>query len=303
MARKVWIFFMDGATFNVLDRFLERDDCPEIKKYFEKGVSGNLKSVFPPNTLPALPCFYTGLNPGKIGLRDFIKEDGSLVSSYDVKFPRIWDMLNKAGYTTAVLNVPSTFPAQALDGVMITGALTPRKESNFIYPPEAKEKYSDWPVALDFEFRAQYSALDNAGILKEACAATLKRMEIWDRVMDDENPDFSFFFVKGTDVLQHFFWGEWDLLLNYYKSFFKKLNELEAKHKPDNIIFAADHGFEKRPTYRFNTNAWLKSNGYLKIKKELLYSTIFPLVKKFGFIKKLAKKAVQGKKEKLMENH
>ena len=39
-----------------------------------------------------------------------------------------------------VVNVPGTYPPEKINGAMITGLLTPSRDSNFTYPKDIKER-------------------------------------------------------------------------------------------------------------------------------------------------------------------
>ena len=50
--KKVLVFGIDGGTFDLLLPWMERGLLPNLKKIREEGVSGILKSSFPPVTAP-----------------------------------------------------------------------------------------------------------------------------------------------------------------------------------------------------------------------------------------------------------
>jgi predicted AlkP superfamily phosphohydrolase/phosphomutase len=78
--------------------------------------------------------FATGVNPGRHGIFDFVRRLAGnyrlcLITSRDVKMPTLWRMLSDAGKRVAVINVPMTYPAEAVNGVMITGLGTPDRQT------------------------------------------------------------------------------------------------------------------------------------------------------------------------------
>jgi predicted AlkP superfamily phosphohydrolase/phosphomutase len=68
----------------------------------------------------------TGTNPGKHGVYGFLDLKPS---SYKVYFPNathvkgetLWDVLGRKGKRSVVLNVPSTYPAREINGVLVSG--------------------------------------------------------------------------------------------------------------------------------------------------------------------------------------
>ncbi len=65
MKRKVIVIGLDGATFTVLQPWIDKGYLPAFKKMQEEGAWCPLESVVPPITAPAWASFMTGKNPGK----------------------------------------------------------------------------------------------------------------------------------------------------------------------------------------------------------------------------------------------
>ena len=59
---------LDGATFKVLRKWLEADELPFISELYKDGAHGPLKTFFPTFSPMEWACFYTGKNPGKLGI-------------------------------------------------------------------------------------------------------------------------------------------------------------------------------------------------------------------------------------------
>src|SRR5688572_30533125 len=139
MARLLMIG-LDGATFQLLGPWMEAGALPKLQKVRDQGVSGTLKSSIPPVTAPAWQCFMTGKNPGKHGVYWFMHRrpesyDVVPINSTDCDGLTLWELLGKAGYKVAALNIPGTYPPRLLNGVMISGLLTPAGRRDFVYPP------------------------------------------------------------------------------------------------------------------------------------------------------------------------
>ncbi len=78
-AKKV-IIGIYGGTFNIIDPLVESGRLHNFRKSYELRFRILLRSTVPPATVPAWPSFYTGKNPAKYGVFDFLKidEDGKL---------------------------------------------------------------------------------------------------------------------------------------------------------------------------------------------------------------------------------
>ena len=115
---------------------------PTLRSLVERGTSGILRSTIPPVTFPAWSSFMTGANPGKHGVFDFTRRlPGSyqigFVSSRQRRLPTIWRLLSDAGRRVAVLGVPTTYPPEPLNGIMVGGFDSPVAtgiDGSFVYP-------------------------------------------------------------------------------------------------------------------------------------------------------------------------
>ena len=55
---------LDGATFSVLDPYVERGVMPFLGSLTERGTRAGLRSIMPPLTPPAWTSMVTGKRPG-----------------------------------------------------------------------------------------------------------------------------------------------------------------------------------------------------------------------------------------------
>ena len=60
MANRVIIIGLDGATFGLLNPWLDAGRMPNLKRMIDEGVSAELESSIPPVTAPAWTSFFTG---------------------------------------------------------------------------------------------------------------------------------------------------------------------------------------------------------------------------------------------------
>jgi len=79
---RVIIIALDGATFDILDPWLDAGHLPTLQKLRDEGAKAQLMTTFPPITAAAWNSFATGKNPGKHGIFEFLqRREGS----YDVE--------------------------------------------------------------------------------------------------------------------------------------------------------------------------------------------------------------------------
>ena len=72
MKNSVLILGIDGATWDILKPWISNGELPNLKKLLDKGAEGYLKTVIPPLSCTAWTSFFTGTNPGKHGILEYL---------------------------------------------------------------------------------------------------------------------------------------------------------------------------------------------------------------------------------------
>jgi predicted AlkP superfamily phosphohydrolase/phosphomutase len=232
---QVVVLGLDGATLGLLDR----EALPNIKKLIDNGVSGELLSR-PAVTPIAWTSMVTGVNPGKHGIFGFRKGE-ILISSQDKKAKELWDYLK-----SIVINVPMTYPARPIDGVMITGMMTPATDSEgFVYPESERPylKAVGYIIEPDIE-------------LSEIEKSLRVRVELTKHYALSHDWRLLFHVFREFDSLQHFFWGQ---ELEYYRMIDELIGELHRSLPHAYYMIVSDHGFTQVDK-TFNLPRWLEEN-------------------------------------------
>src|SRR3989442_6398676 len=131
------IFGVDGLAFRVLYPLIEQGELPNFGKLSVGGCEAILKSQYPPLTPPAWMSLSTGLKPSGHGVYDFWTYDdeghGATRKAHVLTRRRwgkaIWNILSEYGKQVLVINVPTTYPPEAVNGYMVSGYLTPGERS------------------------------------------------------------------------------------------------------------------------------------------------------------------------------
>jgi predicted AlkP superfamily phosphohydrolase/phosphomutase len=271
---RVVIVGLDGATLDLMDPWMNEGKLPTFQKIRDQGVYGRLRSTTPYYSAPAWVSIVTGCQPGKHGIYDFFRTDTykkSIVSSRHRKVPAIWNILTQDDKKSLVVNVPGTYPPERIDGVMITGLLTPSPESHFTYPDEIKkdlvpEKLGTYlleQVAVDDipkNLTARYAPEKLALQINEM---TLSHATVTMNLMRMNNWDFSMVVFRGTDDVQHLLWDRKDLILSCYQKADECLGHMMQQYPDALFVVVSDHGFGKPKKYFYVNNA-LYNAGYLK---------------------------------------
>lgn len=279
---KCLILGLDGATWNLLKIWTDDGELPTLNKMINSGVSSNLESTIPSLTPPAWTSMFTGVNPGKHNIYDFFIMDGynkQYLTSTERKAKCIWELLNDK--KMIVLNIPQTYPPDAVNGIMVSGMGTPTLKSNFVHPKSIKQ----WFLKSGYELEVGISDVPKETYIKKMIDRDLKILDITSNLINNKEWDLSICVLTGSDRLQHFFWHYMDpthplhqkttnkkfkyAILDYYKAVDKKLDELITSSdtlNKTNVIIASDHGFG--PTcHDVYINNWLNEVGLLKFKK------------------------------------
>src|SRR5205085_10544027 len=158
------IFGVDGLTFRIINPLIERGELPNFKKLRDEGCEAILESKYPPLTPPAWTSLSTGLKPARHGVYDFWmyeRQECGTDRKAHVQTKRrggmlIWNILSEYGKKVLVINVPVTYPPEAVNGIMISGYMTPSSSVDFTYPANFKEElYRAVPdYQIDLELRS-----------------------------------------------------------------------------------------------------------------------------------------------------
>ena len=271
---------------------MEAGQLPNLRKLLAEGTHGDLESILPPETPAAWPSFMTGKNPGKHGVFDFLVYDPEKKRERPVNAKlrvgkTIWDYLDEAGKTSLVLNVPTTYPVQPINGAMISGFLTPAGARDYTHPPELvaelEAEYGRYPLFFETKaFVCAHSERNANNFLDELEFMDRTKFEVCLKLFDRYQPDFTMLHIWGTDRLQHELW-HWfdpehpkydpamaakfkDRIDAYYDLCDDYIGKLQAKLGEEDLSFViSDHGFG--PTHYFiDLNSWLLREGFIKLK-------------------------------------
>ena len=276
---QVILFALDGASPDLMSKWIEEGSLPNLAKIYDSGMSGKLESTFPPLTGPAWSTFQTGVNPGKHGVYNWLDVSksyrGSVVNASSIKSKTIWEIISENGGKVGSLSVPVTFPPKKVNGFIIPGFLTPTEAENKGYPTKvAEELFKEVP---EFQYLPEPYIRHKTprGWLKELKKAVRARGKaarfLYDRHFDGKNNELFMTHFFATDLVQHFLWDEvtedWDPRRQVFEAVDEEIGKI-MELAPEDAIFLviSDHGFGKISRY-FNINNWLHEEGYLSFKE------------------------------------
>jgi predicted AlkP superfamily phosphohydrolase/phosphomutase len=201
---------MDGADLDLLGPWLEEGRLPALARLYRQGALGRLRSTTPPMSPEAWSSFATGTNPGKHGVVNFVqpKPDG-----YELRFctgalrrgRTFWGLAGEAGYRVGVINVPMTYPPEAVNGFLIAGPDTPGVQADFTYPREVKAELL--AASGGYDIHGDYWGQVTPGeYLRRIVATVESQARAWERLVTRYRPDLFVAVFGSTDRAQHFLW-------------------------------------------------------------------------------------------------
>lgn len=269
---KVCVIGLDGGTFTVVDYLVRQNRMPNFARMMGSGSRATLLSTTPPLTPPAWSSFFTGCNPGKTGAIGFFKfRPGTYqlepMNAANLQGMPIWSLASSRGKRVCVYNVPVTYPAVPVNGILISGMDAPSFDDQAIYPLEQKSSFlaavPDYKVSteIDIKYLANHShnpAAEYIEMLKSHLDMEIRAMNY---LMGLEDWDLFFGVIRSPDSFQHIFWKDAEMVIkgepvstngfmraeavfNCYEAIDSELGKTWSSWGKDrNIIFMSDHGF------------------------------------------------------------
>ena len=143
--RRVVLIGIDGASWEYLRPLLDAGELPALARIVRDGASGRLRSIECHFTPPAWTTMLTGVLPERHGIYSFgswhaEKRRFAKVTSNEVVAPAVWDVASRAGRQVAVVGMPATYPPHPVNGVMVSGIMTPKTRIGPIQLTRAPER-------------------------------------------------------------------------------------------------------------------------------------------------------------------
>lgn len=280
---------LDGATFDLIGPMMEEHKLPNLQKIASSGIHSKLRSTILPLSPTAWTSFSTGTNAGKHGIYDFSKRmEGSYdyrpTTSLDHKSPSIWDIIGSLGGRSIVVNVPLTYPAQPINGVMISGFPTPSGVDDFIYPRDLLPMLES-VLGRKVDVRRPlvlYHKGHEREITDKLIDITRHQTELTKCLLHNLNWNLTVSVFDATDLLGHYFWAYLDrnhpkydrrlaepvrnMVEEIHIELDKAIGQLIEFAGKDSLVFViSDHGFGP-VYYGVYINNWLLAQKYMYFK-------------------------------------
>lgn len=284
MAKLEMLFVgIDAASFALIGPWIEAGRLPHLKSLMDRGCSGTLVSSMPPLSSVAWPSLYTGANPGKHGIYDFVERSPAgrgvrFLNRSHCQATPIWQLANRAGKSVGVINMPMSYPPDPVDGFMVSGLDTPSLKSQYTHPAALREEIQrevgEYVIELEHNPRLMNDPERYVQMMLETVAI---RERTAHHLLSRHPVELLMVVFTATDRVQHSYWkyldpahpesrpGLRDAILRVYERVDAALGTLVERAGPDaDVVVASDHGMAPVTT-SVDLNRWLRANGFLRL--------------------------------------
>ena len=122
---KVLLIGWDAADWKIIHALVDAGKMPNLSKFIEEGVIGNLATLYPQLSPMLWTSIATGKRPFKHGILGFIEPDphgGGVrpITNISRKTKAIWNILSQTGKKCNVVGWWPSHPAEPINGVMVS---------------------------------------------------------------------------------------------------------------------------------------------------------------------------------------
>jgi predicted AlkP superfamily phosphohydrolase/phosphomutase len=283
---RLLIIGVDGATFDLIEPWAKAGYLPHLAHWMSRGSYGSLCSTIPPQSPQAWATFQTGLKPGKHGVFDFselrIDRPRTPYSALSMGGTPFWQWLGDQGDRVVVVNVLFSYPPQPVNGLLISGKLTP-VGATFTYPPELgreiENRFGEYITDLSPRHLPSTQRVTPQVYLARLLDMLARRTHVTDYLLGQYEWDTAIVVFTALDTVQHFFWHYMDAshplhdpdapeelraaILHTYRMVDQTVGRLTAcLSEEDSLLIVSDHGFG--PLHKaVNLTRWLISQNLL----------------------------------------
>ena len=237
--RKLVLIGLDGVGWDHVLPYVREGLMPNLGRLMQSGTWGEMKTLVPMLSPLIWTTMATGYPPEEHGILDFVQRDpktGQIVptTSHQRKVPAVWNLSSALGKTSDVIAWWATWPAERLDGVMISDRLYysltrgmategfTTEEKDLVSPPDEEQKFvqlrnraekeTDWKTVRYFINipEASYQAAVDSGQGWDDPVDGFRRTLIATRLyfgsalmLAADRPDLLMVYIEGTDEIGH----------------------------------------------------------------------------------------------------
>lgn len=236
-SRRVIFLGLDGADWGLLDQYRERGLMPVLDRLVREGRSGTIKTLQPPLSPLIWNTMMTGVSPLEHRILDFLRVNPRTgrrepITSDERNVPAVWNMATYAGRRVGALGFLATYPAEPVNGLLVSDRLFTFLYGETSPPPQAvypadEERWARQALAQvereitaadlrrfvpwldEKEYEQAVAVTDPYSHPVSALRRILIETRVFDRLARDwfkrRNPDLLLVYIQGTDSIGHVF--------------------------------------------------------------------------------------------------
>lgn len=260
---------LDAACWEYLNPLLENGRLPTIKRLMETGSTGVLESTVPAVTPVAWASIVTGKNPGKHGVFGFMERVPGTYNFVPTNAQArrgipFWKRLNERGIRVGLVNVPYTYPPDAIDGFVVSGFGAPNNASNITYPADLvdwiRREIGHYEPEVDIELIEKTAPPSK--IFEIERGHQKRQIQIALKLSERFRVDVLVINLMLFDHSNHFM-PEMEQVYEALGECDRDIATLIDGFVPDAVLLISDHG-SRRFKGSFLVHNWLGSHGYVK---------------------------------------
>ena len=235
--RPVIFVGLDGADWELLDEYAASGVMPNLAALVAEGAGGELETIQPPLSPLVWTTMMTGVSPLAHGILDFTRfnpQSGQKepITSDERREPAIWNMASAAGKRVGVLGLWATYPAEPVNGLVVSDRLFSflfeEKEPppGVVFPASQETRAREvlrrveesvgladmrafLPWLGEAEYRQHVTSDDPYGHPISALRRILVETRVYDELartfLASDRPDLAIVYLEGTDTIGHVF--------------------------------------------------------------------------------------------------
>jgi predicted AlkP superfamily phosphohydrolase/phosphomutase len=254
--RKLLIIGLDGVAHDMLGANGRPSLLPSLTRFCAPGAPRRMSVSLPEISAVSWSSFMTGTQAGDHGIFGFVDlVPGTYQVRFpdfrDLKVPTFFDELGMQGRRSVIINLPATYPARPIPGVLISGFIALNLE-NSVYPARYLPLLKQVGYQVDVD--AAKGRDRKQEFLADLHCLLRTRKHVADILWEKENWDLFMFTVTETDRLQHFLYDAYDDprhahhhdFINFFRELDLVIADLlrrAAAQDDVEVMLLSDHGF------------------------------------------------------------
>ncbi|MFX1453231.1 MAG: alkaline phosphatase family protein [Promethearchaeota archaeon] len=274
--KRIVIIGIDGVPYDLLNELSNRNIMPNFRNLRDEGIYKKMKSSLPEESSVSWSSIITGKNPGDHNIFGFTN---MIEGTYTLSFANFLTLKAKAFWQNdenkkyVIINVPMTYPAQKINGFLVSGFVSPDLDKA-VYPISYINKLKSFNYQIDVDSSLAQQSISL--FFKKLFETLENRIKLYRFFWNEIDWDYFMLVFTGSDRLEHFLWNAYENeeheYHNNFLEFFNKIDlaigEINGQlKKNDQLIMLSDHGME-RTKINVNLNTYLAKEGLLKLGNE-----------------------------------